>query len=122
MTAEDRNYSGIKLLPEDEEWRPSSVTAEDRNHYGTRETMLSGLVAAVLRDGRGSQHRRVLAVAADTLGWRPSSVTAEDRNHRSRSSRTRSTRWRPSSVTAEDRNRYPERVCEGRLRSGGRPP
>src|SRR5690606_14818002 len=60
-------------------WRPSSVTAEDRNLSSRRSCRCLQRVAAVLRDGRGSQ-LALLGVWGWRGKWRPSSVTAEDRN------------------------------------------
>src|SRR5690606_41049675 len=56
VTAEERcsfrwGAPGLSLVG----WRPSSVTAEDRNWLATAVMRVMRMVAAVLRDGRGSQ-------------------------------------------------------------------
>src|SRR5690606_26994657 len=79
-------------------WRPSSVTAEDRNVSSFLDRCRRGEAAAVLRDGRGSQ-QVVRVDAAEMPG-----------------------EWRPSSVTAEDRNRSSAWTLRKCLASGGRPP
>ena len=109
-------------------WRPSSATAEDRNAIESAGYLMNAAVAAVLRDGRGSQLDQHHLHRGCGRGWRPSSATAEDRNLTvaeiasmtrcggrpprrpriatvRRGARPRPTgRWRPSSATAEDRN------------------
>ena len=79
VTAEDRNCFRRNTWAEKNVWRPSSVTAEDRNINALLDTPGVVQVAAVLRDGRGSQPLSAPG-AGSGGGWRPSSVTAEDRN------------------------------------------
>ena len=129
-------------------WRPSSATAEDRNprpsggnrpgrrrggrpprrpRIATPSPCLlrprTGRVAAVLRDGRGSQpglpqepRQPAGKVAAVLRDGRGSQLHRAARAHR------RAGRWRPSSATAEDRNPTMALVGKGANGSGGRPP
>ena len=105
VTAEDHNDAAVKLIQRDADlWRPSSVTAEDRNNSGSTRHGSALAVAAVLRDGRGSQRLAPQQLVPRVAAWRPSSVTAEDRNWPCIAWEQLAEQWRPSSVTAEDRN------------------
>ena len=79
-------------------------------------------VAAVLRDGRGSQQRGGRRFKEGVGGWRPSSVTAEDRNRIFAYDGDLALMWRPSSVTAEDRNSGGTAYSAPWGAGGGRPP
>ncbi|PRX06319.1 UNVERIFIED_ORG: hypothetical protein CLV66_103297 [Actinomadura viridilutea] len=129
-TAEDRNATLDGPRPALDTWRPSFGTAEDRNFHPPHSRAHTGArVAAVLRDGRGSQHgepsrarlarSHVAAVLRDGRGsqhgpagpgepaldeWRPSFGTAEDRNQELYDSMPDRSEWQPSFGTAEDRN------------------
>src|ERR687895_521121 len=86
-------------------WRPSSGTAEDRNFQTVWRATWGAVVAAVLRDGRGSQRPEHAVHAELRRWWRPSSGAAEDRKCvEATASVTGTAVWRPSPGTAEDRN------------------
>ena len=123
MTAEDRNSFAADLLRGAAgRWRPSSVTAEDRNGspgigcIGACRWRPSSVTAADRNLTPLSNHKVLTR-------WRPSSVTAEDRNSFAADLlRGAAGRWRPSSVTAEDRNAWPRSSWFRGLPRGGRPP
>ena len=74
-------------------------------------TPRTGRVAAVLRDGRGSQRWSSTFICGVVAAmWRPSSGMAEDRNCLDwLEVRRADPRWLPSSGMAEDRN-FPNKV------------
>jgi len=79
--------------------------AEDRNCIVGWNQADALPVAAILRDGRGSQHPGCPVGRRHRPLWRPSSGMAEDRNPQLYFERGISEpEWRPSSRMAEDRN------------------
>ena len=114
-TAEDRNHDQLTCPPIAVTWwRPSSGVAEDRNSNRPSEYFQYGQqVAAILRDGRGSQHclRQNWRPAAWWTGGRrprrPRIATRGRRLSAQRTVRWRRCPWRPGIATGSARGKSP---------------